>query len=46
MFVTAADFRDYLFDESVEDTLELLATTILQRFEPVARQLVCVQDYA
>ena len=39
-YVTAADFRDYLLDDVVEDQLELPATTILQRFEPVSRHLV------
>ena len=39
-FVTASDFLDYLLDDAVEDQLELPATTILQRFEPVSRHLV------
>ena len=39
-YVTAANFRDYLLDDVVEDQLELPATTILQRFEPVSRHLV------
>lgn len=39
-YVTASDFRDYLLDDEVEDQLELPATTILQRFEPVSQHLV------
>ena len=37
-FVSAQNFRAYL--EEAEDSAEVPVTTILQRFEPVARQLI------